>query len=53
MWRAPRNTPEMVRGLNDIIDNYDRYREEAIKHANSLSWLNRSKELVKLYESKI
>lgn len=51
MWRAPRNVPEMVRGLTDIIENYSRYKKEAIEHANSLSWKNRSIELAKLYES--
>ena len=50
MWRAPRDLNEMVRGINDITEKYNQYRENTIKHAQSLSWLNRSKELLNIYE---
>ena len=49
MWRAPRKVTDIVRGLDDIIANYDSYRERAIQHAESLSWYNRSKELLEVY----
>ena len=50
LWRAPRNLNEMLRGLDTIIDEYSDYRKLAIQTANDLSWLNRSKELIQLYE---
>jgi glycosyltransferase involved in cell wall biosynthesis len=50
MWRAPRKVTDIVRGLDDIIANYDAYRERAIQHAESLSWYNRSKELLEVYK---
>jgi len=50
MWRARRNVLELVRGLDDIIDNYDLYRNKAIEHAKSLSWYNRSVELLEVYK---
>ena len=50
MWRAPRKVTDIVRGLDDIIANYDGYRERAIQHAESLSWYNRSKELLEVYK---
>jgi glycosyltransferase involved in cell wall biosynthesis len=53
MWRAPRDVFEIVRGINDIITNYKEYKQAVIKHAQSLSWLNRSKELIEIYERNI
>jgi glycosyltransferase involved in cell wall biosynthesis len=50
LWRAPRDLNEMLRGLDTIIDEYSDYRKLAIQTANDLSWLNRSKELIQLYE---
>ena len=50
MWRAPRHLPELVRGMDDILNNYDVYRINALEHAQQLSWFNRSKELIKIYE---
>lgn len=50
MWRAPRNVPALVRGLDDIINNYDTYRTRAIEHANSLSWHNRSIQLAEVFK---
>jgi glycosyltransferase involved in cell wall biosynthesis len=50
LWRAPRDLKEMLRGLNVIIDEYSTYRQNALKTADELSWLNRSKELTQLYE---
>ena len=50
MWRAPRDVFEIVRGLNDIINNYKTYKQNALDHARSLSWFNRSQDLIKVYE---
>lgn len=50
MWRASRDFYELLRGVDDIIDNYDSYRQKARQHAKSLSWFNRSEELLKIYE---
>lgn len=50
LWRSPRNLKEMIRGLSTIIKEYDSYSERALQTANNLSWLNRSKELINLYE---
>ena len=50
MWRAPRNLQHMLTGVEDILNKYDSYRIHALEHARSLSWLNRTKELIKIYE---
>lgn len=50
MWRAPRNVIDLVNGLDDIINDYHNYRERAINHAESLSWYNRSIELIDTYK---
>jgi glycosyltransferase involved in cell wall biosynthesis len=50
LWRAPRDLNEILRGLDTIINEYSDYRKLAIQTANKLSWLNRSKELIQLYE---
>ena len=50
LWRAPRDLKEMLRGLDIIISEYNNYRQNALKTADELSWLNRSKELIQLYE---
>jgi glycosyltransferase involved in cell wall biosynthesis len=48
-WRAPRNIFEMDRGLKDILNNWDGYRNNCFNTSNELSWLNRTKELMKIY----
>jgi glycosyltransferase involved in cell wall biosynthesis len=50
LWRAPRDLKEILRGLDNVIEQYNHYRERALQTAQELSWFNRSKELVKLYE---
>jgi len=50
LWRSPRNLGKMLQGLDTIIDEYDDYRNRSIQTAQDLSWLNRSKELIQLYE---
>ena len=50
LWRAPRDLNEMLRGLDTIINEYDDYRQRSLNTAQELSWFNRSKELIELYE---
>jgi len=50
-WRAPRDVFEMDRGLKDILENWELYRAKAINTGKELSWYNRSKEIVKIYET--
>lgn len=50
-WRAPRNVFDMLEGYKNIISKYNIYQQEALKTANKLSWFNRTKELIKLYEN--
>jgi hypothetical protein len=49
LWRSPRDLKEMLRGLDTIINEYDDYRKRSLNTAQELSWLNRSKELLKLF----
>ena len=50
LWRAPRDLNLLLQGLDVIIDEYNQYRQNALNTAQELSWLNRSKELIQLYE---
>jgi len=53
LWRAPRDLNEMLRGLDTIINEYDEYRQRSLNTAHKLSWFNRSKELIELYNNHI
>ena len=53
LWRAPRDLNEMLRGLDTIINEYDDYRQRSLNTAQELSWFNRSKELIELYNNHI
>lgn len=48
-WRAPRDVFEMDRGLKDILSNWDSYREKLNNTSQELSWINRSKDLLTIY----
>jgi glycosyltransferase involved in cell wall biosynthesis len=50
LWRAPRDLGLLIQGLDVIIDKYNQYKQNALNTAQELSWLNRSKELIQLYE---
>ena len=50
-WRAPRNVFEMDRGLKTILNNWDKFRTNVINTGKELSWENRTKELISLFES--
>jgi glycosyltransferase involved in cell wall biosynthesis len=51
LWRAPRDLNEMLRGLDTIINEYNEYRQRSLNTAQELSWFNRSKELIELYNN--
>ena len=53
LWRAPRDLGLLLQGLDVIINEYNQYRQNALSIAQELSWLNRSKELILLYERHI
>ena len=50
LWRAPRDLKEILRGLDTVIDEYEDYRKRSLNTAQELSWFNRSKELISIYE---
>ena len=49
LWRASRDLKEMIRGLNTITQEYSEYRQRSLNTAQELSWLNRSKDLINLF----
>jgi glycosyltransferase involved in cell wall biosynthesis len=49
-WRSPRDVFEMERGLDDIMENFDFYRQRAINTGLELDWKNRTKELLTIYK---
>ena len=48
-WRASRNVWEMNEGYHHIILNKKQYVKQALETADSLSWNNRAKDLIKLF----
>ena len=52
-WRAPRDVFKMLDGYNAIMDDYQKYSKTILQTARELSWYNRSKELLKIYENYI
>ena len=51
-WRAPRDVFEMDKGLKHILDNWGVYRKNCAETSSKLSWLNRTKELIKIYNER-
>ena len=51
LWRAPRDLNEILRGLDTIINEYSDYRQRSLNTAQELSWFNRSKELITLFNT--
>jgi len=47
-----RDINELVAGINRVKSNYLKYRLNAIAQAMNLSWENRTKELLKIYNNK-
>jgi len=52
-WRAPRDIFKMNEGLQNILNNWEDYKNMLQNTSQNLSWLNRSKELIQLYERHI
>ena len=50
-WRAPRDIFKMDEGLKHIWANLEFYRKKGLKTSNELSWLNRTKDLIKIYNN--
>ena len=50
LWRAPRDLKEILRGLDTVIKEYPQYRQRSLNTAKELSWFNRSKDLISIYE---
>jgi len=50
LWRAPRDLNLLLKGLDVIVNEYGDYRQRSLNTANELSWLNRSRELIGLFE---
>ena len=48
-WRAPRDIFKMDQGLKDILNNWKSYKNQCLETSNRLSWYNRSKEIIKIY----
>lgn len=49
LWRAPRNIFRMNEGLDDILNNWDKYIANSIQTGKDFSWENRTKDLFKIY----
>ncbi len=50
-WRAPRDVFAMREGYNDIMQNFEKYSNNSLQTARKLSWFNRSKDLVNLFNN--
>lgn len=50
MVTCSRNIPLIEAALSNVIYEYQRYQSEAIIQAETLSWYNRTRELVAIYE---
>jgi glycosyltransferase involved in cell wall biosynthesis len=50
LWRSPRDILDMESGYNDIRNKKQTYVNNSISTAENLSWFNRSKEIVKIYQ---
>ena len=49
-WRAPRNIFEMDKGLKDIMNKWELYKEKVTQTGFELSWFNRSKDIIEIYK---
>jgi len=47
-----RDLNELVEGINRVKSNYLKYRLDALSQASNLSWENRTKQLIKIYNTK-
>lgn len=49
MVKVERDIDNLIYGLEEVMSNYLKYRLKAITQATKLSWKNRTKELIKIY----
>ena len=52
-WRSPRDIFEMGKGLDNILNNWENYRQKCLDTAKELDWYNRAEKLVKIYQEVI
>jgi autotransporter strand-loop-strand O-heptosyltransferase len=52
MYKAERNKNQIVQGIKTVLNKYNSYRDDAIMQAQQLSWLNRTKDLLQIYDKK-
>ena len=52
-WRSPRDIFEMGKGLDNILNNWENYRQKCSNTAKELDWYNRAEKLVKIYQEVI
>ena len=50
LWRAPRDILDMKSGYNDIQDKKQLYIQSSLSTAKKLSWFNRSKDIIEIYQ---
>jgi glycosyltransferase involved in cell wall biosynthesis len=53
LWRAPRDILDMKSGYNNIQNNKQSYIQSSLNTAKNLSWFNRSKDIIKIYQQVI
>ena len=49
-WRSPRDIINMHTGYQDIISRWDWYVQSSLNTAQELSWFNRSKDIIEIYQ---
>ncbi len=52
MYTIDRSVEAVVRGITTVIERYEEYTRQAREQAEQLSWYNRTKEMVTIYEQK-
>jgi glycosyltransferase involved in cell wall biosynthesis len=50
LWRAPRDVMDMNIGYHDIKNRWDWYVNSSLNTAKELSWFNRSKDILEIYQ---
>lgn len=50
MLVTSRNVVTVTAGIHDVMYEYQRYKTEARNQAEQLSWMNRTKELIRIYQ---
>ena len=50
LFKSERDFKEITKGIQDVIKNYEQFRDTALKTAENLSWKNRIFDLVNVYK---